>query len=278
MKEKIFMKKSWMPVGIICIALSLTACSASAENETSAESSILSADIDESVSNEAEENVSSDVEEAIPAEAEESVPNETAKSVFSESDETSSPEKEGLPYGRPVDFDSDSLPADIAHAIENYCYNGTFPDGQEGGAVPDRISYAVYDIDKDGKDELILQNSDTFMSGMTERIYSCQDGIFREELSEFPVLTYYDNGIIQAEWSHNQGLSGERLWPYNLYRYQPETDNYELLGSVDAWDRERADFDNYLGAFPDEIDIDKDGYVYFLLSADWEGQIGRAHV
>lgn len=182
-----------------------------------------------------------------------------------------------IPYGRPVDFDSDSLPADFARAIENYCYDGTFPDGREAVEIPKSISYAVYDIDGDGEDELILQNTNTAMAGMLERIYAYEGGIFREELFEFPALTYYDNGIIQAEWSHNQGVSGDRIWPYNLYQYQPETDSYELLASVDGWDREVRDFTDYLGAFPDEMDADGDGFVYFLM-LDGETQYNRSSI
>lgn len=179
------------------------------------------------------------------------------------------------PYGCPVDFDKDSLPAAFANAIENYCRNGTFPDGQSGD-IPSRISYAVCDIDGDGQDELIMQDIRTITASMTERIYHYENGVFREILCEYPSLTYYNNGIIQAEWSHNQGLAGDRLWPYTLYRYQPETASYEILGSVDAWDRERADSTDDWGSFPEEIDTDGDGCVYFLLPADWEGQYSRA--
>lgn len=187
-------------------------------------------------------------------------------------------EEEGLPYGRPVDFDSSGLPAAYAAAMEQYCRDGTFPDGQAGGEIPSRIAYAVCDVDGDGQDELILQNTDTYVAGMTERVFA-YDGsteTFREEFSAFPALSYYDNGVIQADWSHNQGRAGDKLWPYDLYRYQPEEDRYEPLGSVDAWDRSLGGhMDAFGGDFPEETDADGDGYLYFLLPANWQGEYTR---
>lgn len=187
-------------------------------------------------------------------------------------------EDEGLPYGRPVDLDPSGLPAAYAAAIEQYCRVGVFPDGQDGGEIPGRISYAVFDVDGDGQNELILRNADTFMAGMTERVFGYDEsaGTFREEFSAFPALTYYDNGVIQADWSHNQGKAGDRLWPYTLYQYQAEDGRYEALGSVDGWDRALGEHMEAVGGdFPEETDADGDGYVYVLLPANWEGQYTR---
>ncbi len=177
-----------------------------------------------------------------------------------------------------VDFDTSGLPDAYNAAIQEYCRTGMFPDGQDGGDIPGKISYAVYDVDGDGKEELILKNQDTITAGMTERVYAYEDGVFREEFSGFPALTYYDNGLIHAEWSHNQGKAGDRLWPYTLYQYQPDNDSYIMLEAVDAWDKELADFISDWGAFPDDIDADGDGYIYFLLPSDWEGQYSRADI
>ncbi len=173
---------------------------------------------------------------------------------------------------------SRAIPDAYIAVIQEYCRTGMFPDGQDGGDIPGKISYAVYDVDGDGKDELILKNQDTITAGMTERVYAYENGVFREEFSGFPALTYYNNGLIQAEWSHNQGKAGDRLWPYTLYQYQPDDDNYIMLEAVDAWDKELADFTGDWGAFPDDIDADGDGYIYFLLPSDWEGQYSRADI
>lgn len=84
------------------------------------------------------------------------------------------------------------------------------------------------------------------------------------------ILTFYDNGTVKAEWSHNQGLAGD-FWPYNVYCYDAENDVYQSCGSVDAWDRSRHE-ESYEGEiFPSEIDVDGDGLIYYILPADWDG-------
>lgn len=135
----------------------------------------------------------------------------------------------GTPYGCPVDFDKDSLPAAFANAIENYCRNGTFPDGQSGD-IPSRISYAVCDIDGDGQDELIMQDTRTITASMTERIYHYENGVFREILCEYPSLTYYDNGIIQAEYPTI------RAWPETDSGPIPCTDISRRPTAMRSWD------------------------------------------
>ena len=130
----------------------------------------------------------------------------------------------------------------------------------------------------DGRDELILKNEHAAMAGMVERIYDydAETQAFRQQFSGFPALTYYDNGVILEDWSHNQGRAGDKLWPYDLYRYQPEEDRYERLGSVDAWDRRLGEhMDAFGGDFPEETDADGDGYLYFLLPANWQGEYTR---
>lgn len=184
---------------------------------------------------------------------------------------------DGQPYGMPVDFDRNSLPSHFAAAIEKYCRSGTLPDGKVV-EIPGTISYAVCDVDGDGMDELILQNAHTYMAGMAEWIYTYENGVFQEKFSENPSLTYYDNGVIYAEWQYNRGMAGDSLWPYTLYQYRSESDSYETLGYVDAWNRERAERDEVLGAFPEGIDADGDGCVYFIAPPDWEWEYDRARI
>lgn len=179
------------------------------------------------------------------------------------------PDPANTPYGNPVSLNKDALSAAFAEAIEEYCRTGRFPDGAEPGSIPSRISYAVYDVDGDGQDELILQNVNDIMAAMTERVYSFNPAgnTFQEEFSEFPALTYYDNGIIQADWSHNQGKAGD-FWPYTLYQYQAESDSYEMVGAVDAWDR-RLTEETRPETFPADVDADGDGMVYYLIGDNW---------
>ena len=80
------------------------------------------------------------------------------------------------------------------------------------------------------------------------------------EFSNFPLLTFYDNGVIQAGWSHNQGRAGDSLWPYTFWRYDAETDAYTAGEDVDAWDKSLVE-----EGFPDSVDADGDGVVYYIM-------------
>ena len=120
--------------------------------------------------------------------------------------------------------------------------------------------FAVCDVDGDGREELVLQYlTANMVAGMRALIYDTdENGGLCLQFSEFPNLTFYDNGAIQAGWSHNQGLAGD-FWPYTLYVYNPESDLYRDVGSVDAWSR---DFQpqNY----PADTDTSNSGFVYYV--------------
>lgn len=142
------------------------------------------------------------------------------------------------------------------------------PDGKELESAWDfsENEFAIYDIDLDGREELIFKYITTAVAGMTEFIYDYDEesGKLRQQFVEFPGLTFYENGNIEAGWSHNQGLAGD-FWPYTMYQYNREADNYTAVGSVDAWDKSFWRTDYAGEPFPEEIDVDKDGIVYFLL-------------
>ena len=104
---------------------------------------------------------------------------------------------------------------------------------------------------------------------MTAKIYDYDEasGELYEELSQFPMLTFYDNATIGAGISHNQGYAGE-FWPYTFYTYDAANDSYRAEYFVDAWDKSLSDV-NYNGeAFPDDADKDGDGIVYYLDAPD----------
>ena len=109
--------------------------------------------------------------------------------------------------------------------------------------------------------------TDTYMAGQTGYVfaYNEQTKKLNTELSEFPSLTFYDNGAVKAEWSHNQGRAGDNFWPYSLYQYAPETDSYALIGMVDAWDKTYAQTDDQNNPFPSDIDKSGTGMVYYIM-------------
>ena len=156
-------------------------------------------------------------------------------------------------------------------ALEGICRNQVFPDGSEfqydASTNGEGNQFAIYDIDFDGKEELIIQYTTTYTAGMVEVIYDydSKTKLLKEELRSFPSLTYYNNGIVSADWSHNQGLAGlGDFWPYTLYQYKQESDTYIEIASVDAWNKEQANEDYEGNPFPDELDIDGDGFIYFV--------------
>lgn len=118
--------------------------------------------------------------------------------------------------------------------LENLYTNRIWPDGTEMDLMGDMSenAFAIYDIDGDGEDELIIQYTSTSMVGMREAIYGydSETGALCQKLNEFPELTFYDNGFIRADASHNQSDDPE-AWPYTMYQYKKETNTYEEVGS-----------------------------------------------
>ena len=66
--------------------------------------------------------------------------------------------------------------------------------------------------------------------------------------------------MIKAEASHNH--SRGEFWPFGLYQYQKDSDTYEMVASVDTWDKEFTDSWGDGQPFPEELDVDGDGVLY----------------
>lgn len=159
--------------------------------------------------------------------------------------------------------------------LEDIYFDQEFPGGVDHGLQPENADitdnmFAVYDIDGDGREELIVFYTTTYTAGMVEIIYDYDSGTgeVREEFFVYPMLTYYDNGIIEVGASHNHGMASDggadgNFWPYALYRYDPGTDAYALLASVDAWSRSFREEDYDGNPFPEAVDVDGDGVVYY---------------
>lgn len=130
--------------------------------------------------------------------------------------------------------------------------------------------FAVRDVDGDGENELITQRNTPHLAQL-EQVY---DAYGNKLLEVFPMVTYYDNGYVTAGWSHNQGKAGDKLWPYTLYRTTGTGQNrrYIKVAAVDGWDKGLGEQElSYTGGyipFPDEVDKDGDGFVYYIITED----------
>lgn len=130
-------------------------------------------------------------------------------------------------------------------------------------------NFAICDVNGDGKNELIIQRNSTYVAGQVERVYSANGN---ELLAEYPMTTYYDNGYVAAGWSHNQGVAGDKLWPYTLYRYDSSAGKYVQEAAVDGWDKSIRDtylsYDETTIPFPEDVDKDGDGFVYYIIEEE----------
>lgn len=162
-------------------------------------------------------------------------------------------------------------------ALTNLMERHILPDGTDCGY--DEINdlamnqFAVYDVDGDGAEELIVLYTTTFTAGMQGCVFGYEEatGTLKTELCEYPQMTFYDNGMVRADWSHNQGLGGA-FWPYTLYRYDGASDSYQPAAMVDAWDRSFAATSEEGDPFPEDADVTKTGVVYYVMT---DGEYAR---
>lgn len=148
-------------------------------------------------------------------------------------------------------------------ALSAFLYNELWPDGRE--VVYDhkyhdftRNQFVVYDIDGDGREELMISFNNTYTYAQTLEIYEYDErsGEMRQELIEYPNCVFYDNGYIWVGASHNQSPSD--FWPFSLLEYDDDSDTYVYVGSAYAIDK-KYDTAN----FPDSVDKNGNGRVYY---------------
>lgn len=136
-------------------------------------------------------------------------------------------------------------------------------------------SYAILDVDGDGLEELLVSYSTASMAGVFEAVYGYnpETDTITQELMCFPMLEYYDNGIVIAYASHNHSQGD--FWPLGWYQYDTASDTYQQIAYVDSWDKAISEtFFDYEKeeqlAFPTETDTDNDGILYNIQEGDSE--------
>lgn len=160
---------------------------------------------------------------------------------------------------------SNGIKAAYTAVLEDLLYRHQLPDGQSSdydssfGDISEN-RFAVCDVDNDGSPELILEFTTAPSAGMRFLIYGYDEeaDTLRLQLQEFPNAQLFSNGVIEVGASHNHSYSGV-FWPYTLYQYDADQDCYTEVGSVSGWDKL-----TYAEDFPDHIDEDGDGLVYYI--------------
>lgn len=158
-------------------------------------------------------------------------------------------------------------------AIQNLLNNSILPNGEKEetdveGYDMSTNQFAILDLDSDGKEELVLAMVHYPMAAMRTMVYEydVETNEMKTQISDFPAMTFFDNGVLQVDASHNQGWAGDALWPYSLYKYNATKDSYDLVAIVDAWTKEIVDLQFNTGAkFPIDLDKDGDGVIYHVM-------------
>lgn len=147
-----------------------------------------------------------------------------------------------------------------AATLRNLLYSRILPNGTyQDLPLSDSSKFAVYDVDGDGREELVLCYDSGYTFGMWGFVIGYDEGsgeLHIQMEGQFD-LAFLKNGNLKELDSHNQ-TSGD-MWPYSLYRYLPESDSYEKAGHVHAEDKAISE-KNY----PDEVDVSGTGTVYYV--------------
>lgn len=160
-----------------------------------------------------------------------------------------------------------------ATVLRNLLYGNVLPDGAfiDAGWSDGDLSanqFAVCDVDGDGGDELVLLFSTSYTAGMAGYVidfdptYTGTEDPIVIRLTEFPDLTFYDNGVVKAGASHNQTWG--QMWPYTLYVYDPESGFYDQLAMVYSADRATMEEVGNGDLYPADVDKQNAGTVYYM--------------
>lgn len=134
-----------------------------------------------------------------------------------------------------------------------------------------QIEFALCDADVDGEQELIIRHGDTYMAGQYTAVYryDAERGELVSEGGGTASCLFYDNGTMLDAASHNQGWSGD-FWPFTALRYDKTEKKYKEIAFVEAWDRALME-ENQLPGYPEEVDVENAGFVYYIYEAGEDG-------
>lgn len=122
--------------------------------------------------------------------------------------------------------------------LENIYHNNVLPNGAELYGLNDNSienRFAIFDVDFDGKEELLFSYESGAMADIMEFIYDydLNSNTVVLEAGFNPMSEFYDTGIVYEEAKHNQDF--EDPWPYTLYKYNSLIDKYEVIESGEKY-------------------------------------------
>lgn len=122
------------------------------------------------------------------------------------------------------------------------------------------FAFGISDVDMDGDPELIVRiDRNTCVYG-----YDREQAELIRELEGGIRCRFYDNATAQLDSNHQtNGLAG-RFWPYEASKYDEKVGEYQGIGSVDAFDLEIMKEVGAESIYPQEIDIEGAGFVYYI--------------
>lgn len=219
------------------------------------------------------ETSSEETSETSTEELTEASSEELTETSSEEPSETASGESEEMKNARLEEYQ---------FALQQIAFEHVYPDGRDTGFdntygfIEDNW-FALYDVTGDGVDELIVQFITAPVAGNTETIYTYQttDGTLKPILVGFAGLTYYSNGVIKEKWSHSSGLTGEEYWPYTIYQYNAAEGNFEEIARVDMWSKDVSTVGYGGEAYPDDIDVEGAGTVFFVTHQGMEDTLSK---
>lgn len=128
--------------------------------------------------------------------------------------------------------------------------------------------FLLCDVDFDQSMELLLKLQISVQPYTEMFDYDAKTGeVYREGGFALDGVRFYDNGVVEMDFDHNQGVGPDDwsiFYPYEVLVYDWWSDSYLRWTSVDAWDKASNPKDYTGRLFPDDIDKDGDGIIYHI--------------
>ena len=162
-----------------------------------------------------------------------------------------------------------------AMALNDYLATATLPGGLKPGYSPEGVYdiYAVSDVDRDGRNELLFTIYNAPVAGQITAVYKLdtETGGLAEEYIGTNATLFLGNGTAICYLSHATGLETDEYWPYDIYVYNKSSDEYDYAASVSYWVKSVRGEDSLGNKFPDDVDRDGDGIVALVTSVESDG-------